>query len=115
VVAVPVQPPPDQPANVEPDAGDSVNVTTVPLANVAEQVPPHVIPDGLLETEPEPVPALLTVNVRFTTAALKVAVTDLSASMLTLQAPVPLHAPDQPAKVDPPAGVAVRPTVVPVA
>ena len=30
-VPVPLQPPPDQPANAEPTAGAAVNVTTVPL------------------------------------------------------------------------------------
>ena len=35
--------------------------------------------------------------------------------MVTLQAPVPLQAPLQPAKVEPEAGVAVKPTTVPLA
>jgi hypothetical protein len=40
-----------------------VSVTDVPSANAAEQVAPQSIPAGELVTEPEPVPALLTVNV----------------------------------------------------
>lgn len=44
---------------------------------------------------------------------LKVAVTDWFAFMVTLQAPVPLHAPDHPAKKAPLAGVAVSLTLVP--
>jgi hypothetical protein len=43
--------------------------------------------------------------------AAKVAVTVLAADIATEQAPVPVHAPDQPEKVNPAAGVAVRATV----
>ena len=56
-VPVPVQPPPDQPPNVEPVLGVAVSVTAVPLVKLAEHVVPHVIPDGELLTEPVPVPA----------------------------------------------------------
>ena len=42
------------------------------------------------------------------------AVTAFGASMVTRQAPEPEHAPLQPAKVDPGAGVGVRVTTVPV-
>jgi hypothetical protein len=46
----------------------------------------------------------------------KLAVTDFAASLVTVQVvPVPLHAPDQPAKVDSASGVAVRVTEVPIA
>jgi hypothetical protein len=54
---------PLQPVNVEPAAAVAVSVTIVPEANDAEQVAPQSIPAGELVTEPEPVPALLTVNV----------------------------------------------------
>src|SRR5437773_5703179 len=60
-VPVPLQPPPLQPVNVEPAAVVAVSVTGVPLANGAEQVAPQVMPDGELDTEPEPVPACVTV------------------------------------------------------
>ncbi len=53
---VPLQAP-LQPANTDPLAGVSVNVTTVPLAKSAVQVPVQLIPAGLLVTVPEPVPA----------------------------------------------------------
>jgi hypothetical protein len=45
---------------------------------------------------------------------LKAAVTFLAALMLTVQAPVPVQSPLQPAKVEPAAGVAVRVTLVPL-
>jgi len=32
--SVPLQPPPDQPLNVDPDAGVAVRVTTLPLTEV---------------------------------------------------------------------------------
>jgi hypothetical protein len=48
-------------------------------------------------------------------AAVKVAPTLLAAFIITLQAPVPLHAPLQPANVEPLAGVAMRDTELPCA
>jgi hypothetical protein len=44
-----------------------------------------------------------------------VAVTFCAALIVTVHAPVPLHAPPQPAKLEPDAGVAVRLTLVPCA
>ena len=61
--AVPVQPPPLQPVNVEPGAGAAVRVTAVPLANGDEQVVPQETPAGALVMVPEPVPALVSVSV----------------------------------------------------
>jgi hypothetical protein len=48
------------------------------------------------------------------TVDVKVAVTVLSASMVTVQVPVPLQAPLQPAKVEPVAGVGVKVTTAPL-
>jgi hypothetical protein len=46
---------------------------------------------------------------------LNVALTAAAAFIVTLQVPVPLHAPPQPAKVEPEAGVADKLTTVPLA
>jgi hypothetical protein len=49
---------PLHPAKVVPAAGVAVSVTSVPLLNEAEQVPPQLIPAGLLVTVPLPLPVL---------------------------------------------------------
>jgi hypothetical protein len=73
------------------------------------------MPAGRLVTVPAPVPARLIANVRVTAAAvLKVAVQLCAAFMATVAiAPEPAHEPDQPAKVEPLAGLAVNTTEVP--
>ena len=76
---------------------------------------PQSIWGGLSEevTTPLPVPALLTVRVK--RWALKVAVTDRAAFMVTVQlGPETVSQPLQLAKVEPLAGVALRVTVVPL-
>src|SRR5207249_4073633 len=60
---LPVQPPPFQPAKVEPLAGVAVSVTKVPLSNEAEQAAPQSIPGGLEVTVPLPVPSRTTERV----------------------------------------------------
>ena len=112
-VPVPEHPPPLQPVKVEPPTGVAVNVTAVPLAKLAEQVAPQLIPTGALVTVPLPVPALLTVSVNVW--SVNVAVTVVAAESVTVQAPVPEHPPPlQPVKVEPAAGVAVNVTAVPL-
>ena len=69
------------------------------------------MPAGSLVTVPLPVPVLLTDKACCT--SVKVAVADCAALIVTTHVPVPLHAPLQPAKVDPAAGVAVSVTAVP--
>src|SRR5947209_4778176 len=113
----PEQPPPLQPLKVEPAAGAAVSVTAVPLAKLAAQVAPQVMPAGLLVTVPAPVPALETVSVKVgVEAAVKVAVTVVAAETVTTHDPVPEHPPPfQPLKVEPAAGAAVSVTAVPLA
>lgn len=57
-VPVPLQPPPDQPANTELAFGVAVSVITAPVANISPQSVPQFIPPGVLVTTPDPVPAL---------------------------------------------------------
>src|SRR5262245_65687593 len=61
-VPVPVQPPPLHPVKVEPVASEAVNVTTVPLAKLAVQLVPQVIPAGALVTIAKATRGLLTVS-----------------------------------------------------
>jgi hypothetical protein len=98
---------PDHPAKVDPEPGEALSVTTVPLA--------YVGPGGLALTPPVPVPAYPTVRVNVWGVRLNVAVTDRFEFMVTLQPPVPEHAPDHPANVEPVFGVAVNVTAVPAA
>jgi hypothetical protein len=112
VLAVPVQAF-DQPANVEPLAAVAVRVTEVLSTKLALHVAPQLMPAGLLVTVPTPVPDLLTVNTGLpTTTVLNVAVTAFDVTMLTTQVlAVPVQPFDQPANVDPLAGMASSVTV----
>ena len=75
---------------------------------------PQEMPAGALVTVPLPVPALLSVSAKVWVE--KVAVTERAALMVTEQeAAVPVHAPLQPLKVEPAAGVAVNVTAMPLA
>jgi hypothetical protein len=102
---------PDQPPNVEPEAAVATRLTCVPLLRVVVHVLPQVIPVGLLVTVPVPVPTRVTVSVYFV-IKLNTAVQLMSAFIVTL--PLVQAVPDQPAKVEPLAGVAVRLTRVPL-
>jgi hypothetical protein len=114
-VPVPLQAP-DHPANVEPVLEVAVSVTAVPLAKLAVHVVGQLMPEGVLMTVPVPVPASCTVSWTVgVVEALNVAVTEVLAVRFALQVPVPLHAPDHPANVEPEFGVAVSVTVVPLA
>lgn len=68
---LPEQPPPDQPAKIEPAAGAAVRVTVRPCSKLAEQTPPQFnltdnpapsSPAMSEETTPEPLPALAKVK-----------------------------------------------------
>jgi hypothetical protein len=54
---------PLQPAKDEPPLGVAVSVTDVPISQSAEQIVPHAIPSGVLETVPDPAPASVTESV----------------------------------------------------
>jgi len=105
--AVPEQAP-LQPVNLDPVAGVALNCTTVPLVKFALQVCPQLMPEGALDTVPDPVPARATVNGTPEFDVLKVAVTELTAFTVTEQAAVPEQAPDHPANTEPAAGVAAN-------
>lgn len=110
-VPVPEQPPPLQPAKLEPDEGAALSVTVVPDAYLLEHVPGHEIPAGLLLTPPEPDPPTATVSEG---SVANVAVTLRSALIVTMHFPVPEQpAPCQPENVDPVPGLALSVTVVP--
>ncbi len=98
LVAVPVHPPPLQPAKVEAeDAGVSVRITEVLALKLAEHVPvvQLLIPTGELLTDPEPVPDIVTDTGKV--AATNVALTDCTALIVTVHVvavpehPPPLH------------------------
>ena len=105
---------PLQPAKLEPLAAAGVSVTDEPLAKLALQVAPQLMPAGDEVTAPDPEPALVTLNAKVVAELLKVAVTDRAAVIDTVQAPVPVHAPLQPEKVEPPAAAAVSVTDAPL-
>src|SRR5689334_17125779 len=103
---VPVQPPPDQPVNVEPVAGVAVSVTAWLKLKSAAQVAPQLTPAGFDVTVPEPLPALVTVSVK--RCSVNVAVTPVAAVIVVVHGFVPVQPPpDEPVNVEPVAGVAV--------
>ena len=107
---LPLQPP-VHPVNVEFAPAVSVSVTEVPLAKLALQVAPQLIPAGLLAIEPVPVPARLTVSTLVPGLALKVAVTCwLALSVNVQEGLLPLQAPAHPVKVEFAPAVSVRVT-----
>ena len=75
---------------------------------------PQLMPLGLEVTVPDPVPARVTPSPNVE-AVLNVAVTARAAVIETVQAPVPEHAPLQPAKLAPLLAEAVSVTEVPLA
>src|SRR4029077_2556304 len=87
---VPVQAP-DQPLNLQPVPGVAVTSTSVPAVYFP------VDDDGRAPTNPVPFPFIASVSGNSTCATAKLAVTLLSAFIVTLQAPVPVQVPpDQP-------------------
>lgn len=107
---VPLHAPP-QPVKVESSSGDAVRVTVDPETNPCTQSTPQSMPGGSEVTVPEPVPESVTERLKLAGGRVSnSAVTDLAWLIVTVHGPVPLHAPPQPAKVDPSPGAAVRVT-----
>src|SRR5262249_42893771 len=99
------QPPPLHLMKERPRLGTGVRVTIVPIGKVA-QPGPQGVPAGWSMMLPVPSGVTLVWSVIWTELRLKVTSTLRSRSRVTLQAPLPLQAPPQPAKVELPAGVA---------
>jgi hypothetical protein len=113
---VPLHPPPAQAAKDEFVPAVSESVTWVPPAKLALQVGAQLIPEGLLEIVPVPVPARLTVSTGAFWLALKVAVTCWLAPSVRLQVGLlPLQPPVHPVKEEFAAAVSVSVTWVPLA
>ena len=111
-VPVPVQPPPLQPANVEPVAGVAVRTTDIPGPYASLQSVGQLMPAGADTTVPTPVPASVTTTELLTA---KEAWTVTLAVAVTAQLPVPVHPPpDQPTKSEPDVAVACSVTVLPL-
>ena len=109
---VPVHPPPDQLAKVEPVPAVGVRVTSWPAGKFAAHVEPQSMPAGDDLMVPVPVPDL-EIERRYVWTA-NVAVTVVALFKVTTHVPVPLHPPpDQPLNTEPEAAEAVRVTVVP--
>jgi hypothetical protein len=110
-VPVPVQAP-LQPAKEEALPDVAVSVTTAPVVKLSLQIDPQLMPVGNEVTVPVPAPAFVTVR-SYVPAVPNVAVTLRAALIVTVQLPVPEHAPLHPPKLEPEAGVAVNVTTVP--
>ncbi len=110
---VPAHAPP-HPRKVEPVSGIAVSFTDVLAPKAAWQLVEQSSPAGEESILPVPLPVLVTLSVYVAVGAAvaNMAVTLLAASIVTVQAPVPVHAPLQPVKVEPVAGTAVKVTVM---
>ena len=112
VVAVPEHAPPLHPVNVEFFAVVAVSVKVVPFEKYPSQSLPQLISEG--EEVIVPVPAPFFVTARYVEGS-NLAVTVFAASIVTVQVPVPEHAPVHPIKVESIDGFAVKVTVLPIA
>jgi hypothetical protein len=81
---------------------------------LALQVAPQLIPAGVDVTVPVPVPLFVMPSANVVAELVKVAVTERAAVIDTVQAPMPVHAPAQPPKVEPLAAAGVRVTDAPL-
>ena len=113
-VLVPEHAPP-QPEKMAPLPVAAVSVTDVPLAKLALQVLPQLMPAGADVTVPRPAPSFPTLSAKFVVELLNEAVTERAADIDTVHdVAVPLHAPLQPPNVDPLAAEALSVTEVPL-
>jgi hypothetical protein len=113
-VHVPVPPQPDcplQPAKVLPLFGVAVSVTCNPVAKLAVQADPQLMPAGLLTTVPVPLPAFVTVKLN--AVAVNVAVADCAEFIVMVHVLPPQDCPPHPENVLPLAGVSVNVTCAP--
>ena len=107
---------PLQPVKVDPAFGVAMRVMTVLASRSEKQALPQSNPSGDEVIRPFPLPALVMVSdgeLEGGAATVNAAPTLAAALSVTLQLPVPEHAPLQPVKVEPEAGVAVSDTNVP--
>jgi hypothetical protein len=96
VLAVPEQAP-DQPPKVELLEAVAVSVTLVPVVMLAVQVPAEQVEEPTGATVPEPLPEMFTDKVCVVITWVKLAVTLLFASAVSVQVAVPEQSPPQPA------------------
>lgn len=106
--SAPVQAP-DQPPKRQPSAGAGVSTTVASTAIAALQVLPQAMPEGDDVTVPVP----LRVTLSVLCVRVKTAPTEVALPTVTLQGPVPLQAPVQPANTDCADGVAVSVIALP--
>ena len=102
---------PVQPTKTASTSVAAVSVTVEPPAKLASHATPQPMPEGTLSTRPVPDPVCVTESMRLLASTTNVAVTDCTLSMVTTHAPVPVHAPDQPANTDPALAAAFNRTV----
>jgi hypothetical protein len=108
---IPVQSSP-QPTNREPRAAAALSSTRPPFWKAREHPGGQRMPAGTLDTDPIPVPILVTTSTR--SGAVNVPSTVLAWSSVIMHGPVPEHGGPQPTNVESTAGVASRRMIVPV-
>src|SRR2546430_16186746 len=107
---------PPRPSKLDPGLAALLSLTGVPLAICIAQVPGQSMPVGDETMRPLPLPTTCTASVTMLGGAgAKVAVTAASWVSVKSHPPVPVHAPLQPEKTMPLAGVPSRCTAEPEA
>lgn len=108
---------PLHPPKLEPDAAAAVSVTVVPVAYDTTQLAMQFAAPGLIVTVPDPAPIATSTTVYCGgwPVRLKFAATNCAAPIVTVQLPVPLHAPAHPENTELFPGVSVSTIVAPAA